>query len=252
MTWKTLVFLNDSGWKQTVVACAKYWSDPGKGWPAAGCSKVEAVCGWNCALTRLHRFPSYLWVENQRPAFFRESRNRATLLLFAVLCPELFPMYLLPHQLPDNKCVAYSNFFVPVEKNTHVWRVSFSDAYCTGCFTHRYEHCAELWGILIFVQRLLRQSTSSAQRGCQTSHHKDTVTKTLTGESCSFTNGEWVFFCLVVSLEHHASLSHLSLCGFAQNEWLWLLHRLCGCRSIFNLSVEVSPVQSCCRSSGPA
>lgn len=53
MTWKTLVFLNDSGWKQTVVACAKYWSDPGKGWPAAGCSKwklyvVETVLWSGC------------------------------------------------------------------------------------------------------------------------------------------------------------------------------------------------------------
>lgn len=171
--------------------------------------------------------------------------------LSCALCWTL-PYVPAPHQLPDNKCVAYSNFFVPVEKNMHVWRVSFSDAYRTGCFTHRYEHCAELWGILIFVQRLLRQSTGSAQRGCQTSHHKDTVTKTLTGESCSFTNSEWVFFCLVLSLEHRASLSHLSLCGFAQNEWLWLLHHLCSCRSIFNLSVEASPVQSCCRSSGPA
>lgn len=54
--------------------------------------------------------------------------NCATLLLFPVLCPELFPIYLLLQQLPDNKCVAYSDFFVQVKKNALLKWVSLTDA----------------------------------------------------------------------------------------------------------------------------
>lgn len=62
---------------------------------------------------------------------------------------------------------------------------------------------------------------------------------------------ERIFFCLVLALESQESLFHLSRSGFAQNEWLWLLHYLHSCHSIFNLSLEASSMQSCCRSSGP-
>lgn len=70
MTWKTLVFLNDSSWKWTVVACAKYRSETGKGWPAAGCSKwklyvVRAALWSGCIASCL--------IGKQRSAFRGES-----------------------------------------------------------------------------------------------------------------------------------------------------------------------------------
>lgn len=146
-------------------------------------------------------------------------------------------------------CLFFFFFFlVEGEKNMCFWRESFSDRYCTGCLTHRHYHHVKLWSIPF----LLKQSTGSVVRGCWMSRHKDTVPKSLTGESCSFISSEWVFFCVVLSLESHVSLRHLSLCGFAQNEWLWLLRHPCSCCNIFNLPVEASPVQICCRSSGPA
>lgn len=113
--------------------------------------------------------------------------NYAALLLCCVLCPELFPVHLLLQQLPDNKYVAYSNFLVQVEKKC-ITEVSFSDRCCTGCFTHRYDLCAELWGILSFEQCPLRWRADSVEWDCQTSHHKDMASKTLCGECCSLIN----------------------------------------------------------------
>lgn len=70
-------------------------------------------------------------------------------------------------------------------------------------------------------------------------------------ESCSLINLRVIFFCLVLALESQTSFLNFSPCGFAQNDWLWLLHHLHCCHSIFNLSLEASPMQSCCKSSGP-
>lgn len=116
MTWKTLVFLNDSSWKQTVVACAKYWSDPGKGqqlWAAP-----SGRCTWfKPPFDQASALPVLFESQKSESCLLWEKLNCVALLLFHVLCPEFFPMYLLLQQLPDNNYGAYFNFFAQVEKN---------------------------------------------------------------------------------------------------------------------------------------
>lgn len=116
MTWKTLVFLNDSSWKQTVVACAKYWSDPGKGqqlWAAP-----SGRCTWfKPPFDQASSLPVLFESQKSESCLLWGKLNCVALLLFHVLCPEFFPMYLLLQQLPDNNYGAYFNFFAQVEKN---------------------------------------------------------------------------------------------------------------------------------------
>lgn len=154
MTWKTLVFLNDSSWKWTVVACAKYRSETGKGWPAAGCSKwklyvVRAALWSGCIASCL--------IGKQRSAFHGES--------WTVPFCSSFLCFVLNSSGQDYKCVAYSEFFVQVEKNINFWRLNFSDTCCTGCFTHRYFHCAELCDISFFV--LCNSCSGRTQAQCR-------------------------------------------------------------------------------------
>lgn len=128
MTWKTSVFLNDSSWKQTIVACAKYWSDPGKRWPAVGCSewklyKVQTAL-WSGFITSCLIWES----KNQRSAFQGESRT--VLLCFSFVC------FVLNSSLCTcsfSSCwitntLLIPNFFVQVEKNALLKQVALRDA----------------------------------------------------------------------------------------------------------------------------
>lgn len=167
MTWKTLVFLNDSRWRQTAVACAKYWSDPGKGWPVAGCSK------W-----KLYVVQTAFWSGCIASCLIYECKNRdlpsagkAEPSLSAPLSCTL--SLILPLCTCSLTSCQITNALLILPFLYKQRKTCISDTHCTGCFTHRYYHRAELWGI---------------PRGCRMSHHKDTVRRTLTGQSCSFIN----------------------------------------------------------------
>lgn len=125
--------------------------------------------------------------------------------------------------------------------------VSFSDRCCTGCFANRCDFCE--------VSFLLSNAHSGGDQTQWSGIAGQVTTKT-----CPQRFSLWrvlithklerIFFCLVLALESQAFFSNLSPSGFAQNEQLWLLHHLHCCHSIFNLSLEASPMQRSCRSSG--
>lgn len=155
-------------------------------------------------------------------------------------------MYLLLQQLPDNKCVAYCDFFAQVEKNALLKWVSLTDAVPGALPTDvTFVRYPFFWVMPTLVETRL-SGVGSLDKSQQRHALKDSLWRVLITHKL-----ERIFFCLVLALESQAFFSNLSPPGFAQNEQLWLLHHLHCCHSIFNLSLEASPMQRSCRSSGP-
>lgn len=169
------------------MAYAKYRSNSEKGWPAASYFK------W-----KLYVVQAAFWSDCISFCLISVLKNRY--LSSSGKAEPSHPAPLSPHSLNSslftcshtsywimNISLSLLFFFVCVcvkaEKNMHFWRQSFSDSHDTGCFIHRYHHCAELQHAPFLVQCLLRWSMGMVGKGCQSM-----FTKTLIGGFWSFIN----------------------------------------------------------------
>ena len=164
MTWKTLVFLNDSSWKQTVVACAKYWSDPGKGWPAAGCTK------W-----KLYVAQTALWSGCIASCMICEYENRdlASVGKTEPCRSASFLRFVLNSSLRTcslTSCRRTDALLIP--PFLCKWRKTcISDTHCARCFTLRYDHHAEPWSIPFLHAMPTEVEQRLRGEGLPMSHH---------------------------------------------------------------------------------